>query len=150
RGVTTPAHQTPSHEVLSAPDRERTRHSRRPAAPTITLGRWAPRAPPLLFGVLEFGSGLQGILGGSWQHEAALLLFERGHRYSDVMLAHSKEPADADNRVGHLPAGRHDQVVDVADLGAGVVVDVLPQNLLLCTPADCDFAQLCFRDGDQG
>src|SRR5262249_24222958 len=120
--------------------RDHSQRSTRPAAPTITLRRWAPGSPPLLLGVLELGSGLQRVLGGSRQDDPALLLLESAHRHGNVVLAHPEEPADADNRVGDLPAGRHDQVVDVADLVAGVVVDVLPENLLLRAPADCDFA----------
>src|SRR5262249_18758060 len=130
--------------------RERAQRGTRTAAPTVTLGRWAPRSSPLLLGVLELGSGLQRVLGGARQDDPALLLLEPAHRHGDVMLAHPEEPADAKNRVGDFPAGRHDQVGDLTDLVTGVVVDVLSDNLLLRAPADGDFAQLRLRDGDQG
>src|SRR4030095_12985941 len=82
--------------------------------------------------------------------DLAHLLLEHGHWHGNVVLAEAEEPADSDDRVRQRPAGRHDQVVDVADLVAGIVVDVLPENLLLRAPSGRDFSQLRDRDADHG
>src|SRR5262245_41012385 len=66
------------------------------------------------------------------------------------MLADAEESADSDDRVGQRLVWCHDQVVDLADLVTGVVVDVLPENLLLRAPPLGDFSQLGGRDADDG
>ena len=72
------------------------------------------------------------------------------HRHRDLMLADAKEAADADDqrRTQPCPALRSD--LDVADLFADVVVDALPEDLLLRTPPRCDLSQLGLRDADRG
>src|SRR4029453_9443580 len=52
--------------------------------------------------------------------------------------------------VGHSLIRRYDQIVDVADLFADVVVDALPEDLLLRTPPHGDLSQLGRRDADRG
>src|SRR4029077_8817734 len=78
--------------------------------------------------------------------DLAHLLLEPRHRNGDVALAHAEEPTDADDRVRHRFVGRHDQIADLADLVARVVVDVLPENLLLRAPPLRDFLDLRYRD----
>jgi hypothetical protein len=118
---------------------------------TATPSRVAPRGPlgtarSRLLRVLELGSRLQRVLGRAGQDDLAHLLLELGHRNRDVMLAHAEEPANSDDRVRDRPVGRHDQVVNVADLFAGIIVDVLPEDLLFRAPSLGNLSQLFGRD----
>src|SRR5262245_13842187 len=62
----------------------------------------------LLFGVLEFGGGLQRILSGAGQNNLAHLRRQLRDRHRDVMFLHAQEPADADDGVQDSFVGRHD------------------------------------------
>src|SRR5262245_59428210 len=103
----------------------------------------------LVLCVLELGSRLQRVLGGARQDDASGHLLEPPDRNRHIVRAHPEEAADADDRVGDGLVRRHDDVLDLADLLTGVVVDVLAEDLLLHAPSLGHFAQLRGRGGLQ-
>ena len=55
--------------------------------------------------------------------------FQLVHRDGDIMLTHTEEAADTNNHGAHLAVLVQDQLIDVAELFVGLVVDVKAHEL---------------------
>src|SRR5258708_32379671 len=74
---------------------------------------------------------LDDFLRCTGKNDLAVALLQLADRDGDVMLADTEESAGADDGVGDRFVGGDDDVVDLPDRLALVVVDGLPENLSL-------------------
>src|SRR3984893_13574750 len=97
----------------------------------------------LLLCVFEFRQGLNRFLGCAGEHELVVLLFELLDRNEHIVPSEPDNDASPNDDERHGGARCNDECIDSPDPLLLLVVDGLPEQLLLRAPAERDRTALC-------